>query len=1312
MVVALPRGSLGAKHVCSSVRVILTILAVALVTLLTAALIVPYFVDWSAHRAEIAERLELLTGGRVDLAGPVTLRLLPTPYLEVGAGSAAGAGPGAPTLTFSGARFELALVKLASGAFRFTDVRLERPVLTLARTSAGALALPAPTAASARAVGFDRFSVRDGTIRILAGGRAPEWTIRGVELDGDALSLAGPYHLSGRIAGPGGAPIVFRLVSETADAAGAPVRVTVEAGPLWPALDIDGIVAASGPKGLDVAGTATLSGTASGVDGSIPWRAAGRLVADLDGATLTHAEYQLGSEERAIRAEGSATLDWRAPARLAVDAKAKQANIDALLRRKGEDAVPPVRAATALAVALAPALAAAGPATLAARLAVESAIVGGDTLAGVAASLEAKPGEPLKTRFDVGLPGASRVRGEGEVETGAAAKFVGTVDFSTGDAAALGHWAGQGAPELAAWPSALVESFPSSSLAVSGGIEAAAVGFSGKNLRIALGPSILTGALAVIRPVGADAGRIYADLTSDALDVEALPSLDDARSLVGGYDLSLALDAKALRVAHVGEDRIDGASLALKLERSGSKLTLDRLALAGLGGAAFEATGAAGPDGASATGRLDADRLAEFAALVSRLVPGPWSRALAARAPLLSPASIAFEARAGPSAGDAPSLQALTARGTLARTRASLDIEPAANGGVQALGLVLDSPDSAALLRQLGLGAEGAAGQPGAAGHLELKASGAWTSGFDVDASASLGGAALSARGRYTPTAEGDDARLFGSVKLAGDNVAPLAAVVGFAPSGGAIGPVEASADVTLRGDRRKASRFAASVAGVQARGALVYQRPAERIEAATNPDLSRAEEAVNGPGGAAAASPPPALTGELSLDRLRLADLAALGLGPSQPAGAGRIWSEAKFAPPPLVLPPAALRVNVGALILADGLALQGFSTNLRLDKGRLDLDGVAMRLAGAAASGHATLRRSGEIATLAGALSVEPAPVGRPGFSGRIGAQLEFASTGRSLAALIAGLAGGGTVDFVGASLARSDPAALGRVVATAQAPDAQIDETNIAYELGADLDKGALAIPDGSTPVALSAGTFKLGPLAIAEARAAATLTASLDLAHPALATRLQLTVPATGLKFWAGPPPSALVTVADALDAPKRRLDVAGLAAGLATQAIARESDRIDNLEADIRERAFFNRRLKGERFLDRRKEEIEDWRAEQDRLKGLSQHLAEQREEGRLAAEKAAAEKTAVEKAAAEKAAAERAAAEKAAVEKAAAEKATASPEGPSAGSSPNGEDNSGGGAPPAAAPQPPPRPKPPSAVQSSQPVTPTAGSLY
>ena len=84
-------------------------------------------------------------------------------------------------------------------------------------------------------------------------------------------------------------------------------------------------------------------------------------------------------------------------------------------------------------------------------------------------------------------------------------------------------------------------------------------------------------------------------------------------------------------------------------------------------------------------------------------------------------------------------------------------------------------------------------------GRVEVRASGGWGSGFDVDATATLAGAALAARGRYAPTARGDDARLFGALKISGDNAAPLTALVGVAAVSGAIGPVEASADVTLR---------------------------------------------------------------------------------------------------------------------------------------------------------------------------------------------------------------------------------------------------------------------------------------------------------------------------------------------------------------------------------------------------------------------------------------------------------------------------------------------------------------------------------
>ena len=1090
--------------------------------------------------------------------------------------------------------------------------------------------------------------------------------------------------------------------SEKSGPEGTPIRASVDAGSNWPAIQFDGALDPSGlsARGPSVTGSATIAGAGSA--GGLAWRAVGRMTADLDRAAIEHAEFRVGPEERALHAEGSATLSYGAPVRLVVEAKAKQANLDALLRRKGEDAVPPARALGLLADTFWPALRRAGLIAVDARLAASDVILGGETLSDVSGSARSQPGAPLNMSFDLGLPGHSRLKGMGELKTGAAARFDGTIDFRAGDPALLGRWSSPGAPEFAE----RVAAFANRSASVAGRIEASATGFSGHDLTIGLDRSKLTGSIAFARPAGAEPGRLDMDLSSDSLDVDALPGGSASAALIGGLDLSLSLKAKALHVNRLSDTEIDSGSLALKVVKSGPNISLDRLNVTDLGGADLDAEGAVGRDGLSLSGRLRADRLRDFAALVSRLAPGDWSRTLAERADALSPATLAFEAHGNPVAGGAPVLSSLKAKATLGQTQAAIGLEPDSGAGRQLLTVNLDSPDASALLRQLGVKTIGASGR----GRIALRASGAWAQGYDVDATGALAGTDLSAQGRILPAAEGDDARLFGSVKLKSQNVSPLLATLGLAPAGGAIGPVEASADLTLRGDRWTASRAAATVAGVKATGDLAYE-PAAKLEDAAPGTLEPpgTEDAIAAAEAIASEPQPAEITGELSLDRLPAGELLALALGPLQPVKRGAWWSEAKFAPAPLNPPSAAIRLRVGSLDMIDGLAAQGFSTALRFDRGRLDLDDMEMKVAGAAASGHMTLRRDRESATTTGALRVEQLAIDRPPFSGRLTGTLEFASTGKSPAALIEGLAGAGTAELAGASLAGSDLGALDRVVAKAQAADAQIDETNVAYALDKELNKAPLPIPGGATPIALTAGTMKFGPLPIVRPQGGATLSASLDLGRLSLETRLTLTSPATGLKFWSGPPPSATVTVLDGLATRKRQLDVAGLSAGLATQAIARESERIAALDADIRERAFFNRRLKGERFLDRRAAEMQAWRAEQERLKSLA---------GRAASEKAASERAEAEK----KAASEKQANDKAAADEAAAEKAIQLPPdlpgGPilrratAPAEPPARDDQLGANAPPAGAPLPPSRPKLRPAPERAPLRVPTQGGLY
>jgi hypothetical protein len=858
----------------------------------------------------------------------------------------------------------------------------------------------------------------------------------------------------------------------------------------------------------------------------------------------------------------------------------------------------------------------------------------------------------LRLRFDLALPGGSRLRGDGDLTSGVAPTYRGAIDFSSEDIALLRDWATPGASEFAAKAAAFTEAFASRSASLSGDVEASAAGVVSHELRIILDRSVLAGSLVVSAPIGADRGRLTMDLSSNSVDVDALPNLNASAALIGDLDLSLTLRANSLHIARVGETEIDSGSLMLKLTKSGPNVSLERLSLAGLGGALVEAQGAIGREGLAVTGRLHADRLRDFALLVARLSPSNWTRALVDRATALSPTTLAFEAHGGPVSTDRPTLDSLKASGAAAQTHFDLSLLPGPKDDGQVLTLTLDSPDAVALLRQFGL--KGTAAANGRA-HLALQGLGAWGSGFDLNITGALAGVDLRWRGRLLPAAQGDEARLFGSGKLQSANVAPLLGAVGLAPTGSVpIGPAEIVGDVTLRGDGWTVSRLMATVAGAKANGILSY-RPAANVDLAAidNPAVTQAESAVNGPAAnASQQGPPPAeVTGELTIDRLPLAAVLALALGRPQPAKGGRLWSEDGFAAPPVSLPATEIQLKAGTIDLADRLVGQDFTTTLRVDKGRLDLDDIGMKVEGGAVTGRATLRRSGENATLTAALSSNFLAIQRPGFSGRVGGKLELASTGSSMASLIEGLAGGGSAQFSGATLARTDPAALERVIAKAQTPDFTLDETNIAYDLDNELNKAPLPIPNGSTPVAVNAGVVKFGPLQITLLSGTALVAARLDLRERRVDTQLTLTSSGSDLKFWSGPPPSVAVEVEDALQAQKRRIDVSSLSAGLATQAIARASDRIATMEADVRERAFFNRRLKGERFMDQRQRDIEDWRAEQERIKALTQRSQFER----TAVERAAAEKAAAEKAAAERGVAEKAAAEKATAEKAAAE---------------------------------------------------------
>ncbi|MDB5568863.1 MAG: hypothetical protein JWN93_46, partial [Hyphomicrobiales bacterium] len=236
-----------------------------------------------------------------------------------------------------------------------------------------------------------------------------------------------------------------------------------------------------------------------------------------------------------------------------------------------------------------------------------------------------------------------------------------------------------------------------------------------------------------------------------------------------------------------------------------------------------------------------------------------------------------------------------------------------------------------------------------------------------------------------------------------------------------------------------------------------------------------------------------------------------------------------------------------------------------------------------------------------------------------------------GASEAALIGNLAGSGEARLLG-GLRRADPGALDRVIAAAEKDSVAADEGAIVAALARELDRAQERAPAVETrfDVVAASGVLRLQPAAIANASAQVTASAALDLR----ALRLEETIDIVSRappRGWTGAPPRVRVLWSGPVDRPQRSVEAGGLVNGLSARAIMREASRIEAVEADIRERAAFNRRLKAQEWLRQRRAEIEAWKIEQARLaedarrKAIEEERRKAAEAAREAQERRAAE---------------------------------------------------------------------------------------
>ncbi|MEQ9608221.1 MAG: AsmA family protein [Kiloniellaceae bacterium] len=201
-------------------------LAVAFVLLVVLAvgalLVLPSFWDWNAEKGRMAALVKEHTGRDLEIAGNVSLRLLPTPAFAASDVTLTNLeGGSAPAMmTLEELRVSVALMPLLRGEVRVESVTLVKPQVLLEvlpdgranwqfatdQGRAGAATPPvpageAPGAAAPRqgdqVIRVDSFLVEDGTVRYRDAPGGSEETISGLNAEFAADSLSGPFAASG-----------------------------------------------------------------------------------------------------------------------------------------------------------------------------------------------------------------------------------------------------------------------------------------------------------------------------------------------------------------------------------------------------------------------------------------------------------------------------------------------------------------------------------------------------------------------------------------------------------------------------------------------------------------------------------------------------------------------------------------------------------------------------------------------------------------------------------------------------------------------------------------------------------------------------------------------------------------------------------------------------------------------------------------------------------------------------------------------------------------------------------------------------------
>ena len=1105
-------------------RDLLTALASAAILLILVALFGPMMVNWNAHREFVESKLTTLMGQTVRVQGPIDLRLLPTPVLNL-ADIRWGEDRDRPVFSAETLTLEIATGPLLKGEIQIIDASLEAGRLDLRYDRQGGLALAgglAPDSAR-RTVAVERFVLKRSTVLIEDVASGGGMILTGLDLELQAGALQGPWRISGHGAldgrpidvrlstappeADGGVRLIASLIEEDGRSLNFDGRVVPDAHSLAGQLTLVDRYRLQGEKGLQnrtMTVTTQLAGT---------------------GRRFTLAELEIdGGPETGLKLSGTGHLTLEGEPKLHLDLAARALDLDfPVTGRQGGAQFPDIMAAWGqLARSLTQGRWASQRIETSLTLKSQSLTFGGEALRDLDFSAVIGPQGGRIDTFSLGLPGRGTVSLSGVLGRLDDPRFSGPLRLSLDDVPRFTQWLQGGSPPVTPALGALRR------VQFEGEVTLAPDVLATRIKALQLDKSAVSGFVRFTAPESGQRGRLEAQIGSDRLSVDDLPDLSPLMASLSSLDTQLAVEARAITLG--GETATGRLTASLSGDAKG--LRIERLDYDD----GHDTVMRGGGQLAAGSGRLglhiEAKRLRLLSGLFSRLLPQDVAGAVVRRAADWAPLVLDLVVERTAATPDRQTLL-LTgqAAGTQLRVEGAMPVRDGLSGFA---GRVKFSHASfPILLRQFGFAVSpllpaksGSATAPTPSGEGRLVAT--------VDLLKGVSEARFEAAGLIADLdLRHGGSGMTGTMGLRGDNALPLAQSLGLAATG-----LEGAWPLEVKGPLRWQDKsvgfgpFDGLVAGRKMAGELVLMPERNRIE------------------------------GRLGLPALDLSDLMALMTGPVPPATTGSFWPSARFADVEgqgvdLSVGLALNQFSLGRELALTGAKVQvqreGETLSLQLQEGLLGTGQITGQMTIRRDGGRlgTTVRLTGNDLVLADLFGVQS------GFTGQIGFVLDGGSSGSSIAELVSRSSGAGLLTWRQGQISGMDPAAIGRVVASIRAmPDLQ----RLRAEMLRELQQAPFTFEKVDLPLSLSDGVLRMSSVAIAHETAPLQMSGLFDMR--ALGVEARLSMIAKPPQGWKGPSPDVQILLTRPAEGTLQRdVNVNSLFALLTTRAVEIETDRL-------------------------------------------------------------------------------------------------------------------------------------------------------